>query len=966
MKKLFIYFLFLLGHNLYAQQYFQQETNFNIQVELNDSKHTLSGFEKIEYTNNSNDTLKKIWFHIWPNAYKNANTAFAKQKLENGNTEFYYSADSERGYIDSLDFKVNGDKVIWEYHYKHIDICKIILNNPLPPKQTITISTPFFVKIPNAKFSRLGHVGQSYMITQWYPKPAVYDQDGWHIMPYLDQGEFYSEFGSFDVKITLPDNYIVGSSGHLQNPSEINFLNNLAKKTSNLISFKNDMSFPKSSSKTKTLYYKQENIHDFAWFADKRFHVLKGELNLPNSSRKVTLWSMFTNNEAPLWTKSIEYLHDAIYYYSEKIGNYPYQQCTAIDGTISAGGGMEYPAITVIGESKKEKLLENVIVHEVGHNWFYGILANNERLYPWMDEGINSYYEMRYMHKKYPNYNMILDPFSDKMKKVFNLNGYSFNETSSQIILQQSQLDPEQPIELSSEKYTSTNYGNMVYIKSAIVLNHLQSYLGENLYDICMQDYFDKWKFKHPSPKNLKNIFEQNTGLNLDWFFDEVIKTNKTIDYAISNIKTYNQNLLITIKNKGKIATPFTISGIKNKKIKNTIWIEGFNGLNKINYKNENYDYIQIDAQKDLYETNRNNNTIRTTGFLKKLEPLQLQLIGSLYDSQKTQVFFRPNYNLNYYDKLLIGLKFYNEFMPKSGFSYSLNPMYGIGSKNLAGNGNFSYVQDNPQKYFRQLELGVNFEQYSYGTIVFNNNEGESAQKNRLFYKKIEPFVELNFKKNNARSTKSSFIRGSLVYINKLSFYSENLLFTKSQYFFSNQKTLNPYSFNFSLESGKEFYKFNLNTNHKYNINDKYHVDMRGYFGLIKTENPAYNLQLSSWVGINDYMFDNSFIGRSETSGLWRNQIVQNEGGLKHITGLSSDLFLGSINVEFVYSKLFRLYLEGGYNGSMFGYGTGLVVTLLKDKFNIYLPLYTESGLAQFDNLNFITYSINLNIEDFF
>ena len=165
-----------------------------------------------------------------------------------------------------------------EYHPEHIDICKLILNNPLKPGESIKISTPFFVKIPNGRFSRLGHVDQSYMITQWYPKPAVFDQNGWHPIPYLSQGEFYSEFGSFDVSITLPSNYTVGATGDLQNQDEIIRLNKLAEITKNISEFSDEMTFPKSNSKNKTLRYIQNNIHDFAWFADKRYHVLKGEV----------------------------------------------------------------------------------------------------------------------------------------------------------------------------------------------------------------------------------------------------------------------------------------------------------------------------------------------------------------------------------------------------------------------------------------------------------------------------------------------------------------------------------------------------------------------------------------------------------------------------------------------------------------------------------------------------------------
>ena len=168
--------------------------------------------------------------------------------------------EEERGYISNLDFSVDGKRVNWQYHPEHIDICKLILNKPIKAGGSAVIKTPFKVKIPDAKFSRLGHVGQSYMITQWYPKPAVYDREGWHTMPYLSQGEFYSEFGSFDVSIKLPLNYTVGATGDLQNKGEKIRIEELSDITDTITKFSTDMSFPKSDKKTKTIRFVQENV----------------------------------------------------------------------------------------------------------------------------------------------------------------------------------------------------------------------------------------------------------------------------------------------------------------------------------------------------------------------------------------------------------------------------------------------------------------------------------------------------------------------------------------------------------------------------------------------------------------------------------------------------------------------------------------------------------------------------------
>jgi hypothetical protein len=210
-----------------TKPYFQQKVNYIIHVKLDDVHHFLRGDISIEYTNISPDTLTYVMFHLWPNAYKNNFTAFSKQFLENGSTEFYYANDSMRGFIDSVSLEANGLKAAMEYDAANPDIAKVNLPVPLLPGKKTIFYTPFRVKIPHT-FSRLGHIGQQYQISQWYPKPAVYDRYGWHAMPYLDQGEFYSEFGSFNVHITLPKNYVVGATGVLQNASEKEWLNKKA------------------------------------------------------------------------------------------------------------------------------------------------------------------------------------------------------------------------------------------------------------------------------------------------------------------------------------------------------------------------------------------------------------------------------------------------------------------------------------------------------------------------------------------------------------------------------------------------------------------------------------------------------------------------------------------------------------------------------------------------------------------
>ncbi|MEO7307075.1 MAG: M1 family metallopeptidase [Ferruginibacter sp.] len=522
-----------------ASSYWQQQVNYKIDVTLKDVDNTLDGFVKMDYYNNSPDTLYFIWIHLWPNAFKNDRTAFTDQTLENGSTAFYFSNNDKRGYINRLDFKVNGEVAKTEDHPQHQDIIKLILPKPIAPKSNAKIETPFHVKLPYA-FSRGGHVDQAYWITQWYPKPAVYDRKGWHPIPYLDQGEFYAEFGNYEVQITLPENYVLAATGDLQSESEIQWLKNrkpftrepkpkLKKKPGQ----KKQVEEPavSSSSKTKTLLYKQDNVHDFAWFADKTYSVKTDTLQLP-SGKIITANVFYYSEHSDVWNNSIAMIKRAILTKSKWLGEYPYNVVSVVDG--GNGGGMEYPTITLLDDGGSEKMLDFVINHEVGHNWFQGILGTNERTHPWMDEGLNTYYDNRYSLQQYGNTNLEILP----IKSPF-INKRMPDDIQHTILQTVTGIKKDQPIETSGEKFTILNYNMIAYTKTGDWMKLLEDELGREVFDKGMQTYYERWHFKHPYPEDLKKVMEEVSGKNLDATFSLLNKkgelkpaTKKDIRFA--------------------------------------------------------------------------------------------------------------------------------------------------------------------------------------------------------------------------------------------------------------------------------------------------------------------------------------------------------------------------------------------------------------------------------------------------
>jgi hypothetical protein len=518
MNKISFIIACVLSLNSLAQtEYWQQEVNYKISVTLNDKTNSLKGNISFEYINHSPDTLSFIFIHLWPNAYKNETTALAAQLLADKENKQKLN-NAQRGFIDSLMFTVDGNPVALESDAQNIDVVKLNLSSPLLPGKTIMIATPFYVKFPSY-FSRSGYDQQQYMVCQWYPKPAVYDRKGWHAFPYLDQGEFYSEFGSFKVSITVPSAYVVGATGTLQTQDEL-----ARYKAIGAQNYKNKKGVsnykPVNQGEAKTLEFAAQNVHDFAWFADKDFIIQYDTLTLPSGSL-VDVFSYYQPNGNKEWNNSVSFIEDAVTRYSNWIGEYPYPTVAAVEGPKNlSSGGMEYPMITLITspDAKKEGL-DAVIAHEVGHNWFYGVLASNEREHPWMDEGLNTYFQFRYEAEKYRSNSVFGSSLPEEVKKL------EADEFLARIMYALNSLPAKPAIETHSTSFTNKDeYGIVVYLKTAIWMSILEASLGKENFLNGVKEYYTDWKFRHPYPEDLKMSLEKGSKQNLGSLFDLINK----------------------------------------------------------------------------------------------------------------------------------------------------------------------------------------------------------------------------------------------------------------------------------------------------------------------------------------------------------------------------------------------------------------------------------------------------------
>ncbi|MDZ7876344.1 MAG: M1 family metallopeptidase [Saprospiraceae bacterium] len=931
-------FFLLVTFSFYIQfinaqkPYFQQEANYKINATLDDKKHLLNADVELTYKNNSSDPLPILYLLLPANAYSSQRSAYAKQELAKGKTRFYFADTKEMGNFSNLNIQINNKRVEVEIDRNNPDVAKVKLERPILAGDSIKITTPFVYKIPSI-FSRGGHIGQQYLMTQWYPRVAVYDRDGWHPQPYLDQGEFYAEFGHFDVTLTLPDNYVVGATGNLETASERDFLAKKAADTEGVLSKVLDDkfpinkidTFPKSSERLKTIRYTADNVIDFAWFADKRFMVTKGDTAL-KSGRNVETYTYFAPKFAKIWQKSNFYVKRAIGFYSEHVGEYPHPHASAVMADEGFGGGMEYPMITVLSGGFDAKGVDGTIAHEVGHNWFQGILASNERDHAWLDEGLNSYYDHLYSTEYYGQ-----ESFEDYGIPRFIAKGTDIKPMSlftQSLFFQHKDQAPE----TTSNDLIPANYMLGAYEKPAMSLAILAKQVGQDKFEELMQQYFTVWKFKHPQPTDFKKIWTDDS-LNIgavSWFFDGMINSTGKVDYKITHLDQNDTHWKATVKNIGAVATPFTVSGVvSGDSAVFTVRLAGLaTGEQTVVFipKKEGISMITIDFRQLTPDVNRANNNIKTRGLLPKLEPLRVKFLAGLDNSKRTNIYATPLLAANVYDQLMLGAWIHNGALPLKSFEWSVAPMYSIGTKSLAGVGNVNYA------FFagkNKINVGVNARRFAF--------DYNTLYKTTRIYDRVTPSVSIEFGENPMRNFSSKLQLRHLLIGEQAFTYDKNNKYegkerntsgiTELTYSGAIKNALGNTSFKTALEQQnyvdiadkkQSYLRLTAEVKKDFMYQYKKRVYLRLFMGgfLNNTRRNGANVYGDNRGSIGlvnnggfDYRYDGLWLGRNERQGAASQQIDPNtEGGMKYVLASGSATQLGASN-DFVAALNFKMDL---------------------------------------------------------
>lgn len=554
---LFISFLISTFVKLSAQpERWQQKVKYKMNIDMDVQTNRFSGRQSIEYWNNSPDTLKVLYYHLYWNAFQPGSMMDARSR-ELGNRIIYGRNDwdarvrdriskltpEEIGYQKVVKLKMNGRP---QETKMYETILKVDLDKPILPKTKVLLEMEFEAQVP-IQIRRSGRdnaEGVKLSMSQWYPKLCEYDYEGWHPTPYVAR-EFYGVWGDFEVNIKIDRSYIIGGTGYLLNPQEIGY----GYESKGMI-------VKRPAGNTLTWKFIAPNVHDFVWAADPDYkHLSKTvregmmlhafyKISQPDLKKQYAAYpdrvkqrmteAQYIGDYQKEWENVLNLAEKALPYIDKTFGKYPYKQYSFIQG---GDGGMEYPMATLLKGAG-----EGVVIHEWMHSWYQMMMGSNESLYAWMDEGFTSYAESRVA-----NY---LSGMQDKFPHKGAFDSY----------IQLAKSEFNEPLTTHADQYsTNTAYSINAYSKGEVFMEQLGYIIGAEVRDRVLLEYYNRWHFKHPNPTDLFRVAEDVSGLQLDWYRTFFVNTNKTIDYAIDSLWGENGKMKVRFRNNGSMPMPLDI-----------------------------------------------------------------------------------------------------------------------------------------------------------------------------------------------------------------------------------------------------------------------------------------------------------------------------------------------------------------------------------------------------------------------
>lgn len=908
--KYILYILLFFSIGSFAQNTIEINAKFDID---NDQIHIK---QYIEYFNTSKDTLNVIYLNDWSNSYSTKKTPLAVRFSEEFSTNFHFAKSEERGFTvitSALDDKKNS--LEYEHLIEHPDVLKIQLYKALNPNESYKLTLDYTIKIPSDKFTRYGVTAlKEYNLKYWYITPAIYDGN-WHYYSNKNLDDLFIPKSDITLQVEFPKNYIL--------TTELDLVTNQINDNSQTSILSGKDRIDTKLFLTKVPYYKT---------------VQTQHLSLVTNIREKGI----TNLEKALVTDRI-----ASFIYKH-LGDYPHEKLvvTTIDAKKDPVYGLNQLP-NFIRPFPSTLQFELSLLKSTLNNYLDNTLLINPRKEQWLKDGIQIYFLMKYVEEFYPD-TKLLGSFADFWGiRWFHASDLRFNEQYNLYQMHMQRTNRDQPLTMAKDSLMKFNKNIANKYKAGVGLKYLDDFINANTLENTIKYFLKVNKVKLTSTKDFESILKSKTKKDIDWFFEDYINTRSKIDFKLKAVEQTKDSITFTVKNREDNNMPITIFGLNKDEVVSKDWLTNIDDEKTYTIPRNNINRLALNYDRNIPEINQRNNW----KFLRKLniinKPLQLRILQDFEDSSYNQLFIMPIVEFdNIYDGLTLGAKLYNKTLLRKNFYYKLAPQYGLKSKSLTGSGTIAYT--------------FNFENQDLYKFNIGLTGGYSSYAPDLFARVITPFVNFNLRDDkDFRSNKRSTLRLRYIDIDKdpdIHNISGNnqpdYKVFNIQYLNSNPGLIDYYKWFADFQLSKDFGKLSFNYEYRKLYESNRQINIRFFAGAFLYNNNPEDLDYFSFAldRPTDYLFDYNYLGRSEATGIYSQQLIIAEGGFKSkLETPFANRWMTTFNMSTTLWKYIQAYGDLGIvknkgKNMKFVYDSGVRVNLVTDYFEIYFPIYSNLG----------------------
>jgi hypothetical protein len=890
------------------------EINATVKVE----SKTIIVEQTIVYKNESNTVLKDIYLNDWNNSYSTKSTPLAKRFEEEFSTKFHLAKSEQRGFTVITSIKNENNTPLQHQRLKdHIDVIKVTLETPLQPNASYSIKLNYQLLIPDATFTGYGFSKTNdFDLKYWYITPAVYDGQ-WQYYSNKNLDDLFVPKSDIILRITHPRNYKVSSELDFNAANS----NNEDKTQTTILSGKDRIDTYLSLKKLPKYNFVQTD--DFILISNISEKGLQGPA-------KALLTDRVTR------------------YLTKHLGTYPHKQLlvSSIDYQKNPLYGLnQLPAF--FRPFPNDFQYELKLVKTALKKYIDNILLLNPRKEHWLSEGLQIYYLIKYVEEYYPDMKLIGTLADIWGIKAFHAADLKFNFQYFLYSMEVARKNIDQPLTTSKDSLTKFNANIAVKYKAGVGLNYLDQFTEDIELPQLITEFLQDNQLKSITISDFESYITSKTKKDIRWFFTDYVNTRKKIDFKIKSIKTIGDSLQLTIKNKRDNAMPISLYKLQNDSVTDHLWMENIKGTKTIMLPKDNTEKFSLDYDNVIPEFNQRDNFKAIKGSFLKDKPLQIRLLKDFEDPNYNQIFFMPLVEFNnIYDGLTLGSKMYNKTMLRKRLNYRISPQYATKSRALTGSTSVYYTHNIENKKLYDITYGLAASYESFASDAF--------------FTRIRPSLSFNFRddsdfRSNQRdqimaryvSIKRELGKDATVLIDEPDYGVFNLRYTHS-----NPGIINYSKFNTDLQIADKFSKISFNyefrelTKNNRNINFRFFA---GYF-LENNSDPGSNYFSFALDRPTDYLFDFNYLGRSESAGLFSQQIIIAEGGFKSkLDTPFANQWMTTANFSTSIWRYIQFYGDVGlvknkYQNAKFLYDSGIRLNLVEDYFEIYFPMYSNLG----------------------